>query len=262
MFGHDKNIKDTTKNLLKDNLSLNVLYEEDQAMTNSYQKLNKLITALYIVTDIIEKTEPIRLNLRTLGANILSDISSQSRSDIKDKVQAILSLLDISLTIHLISEMNCNILKKEFMIFYQTLGETKQKTSIVSHAWLEEFLKEPQVSLAEQMSTETRLRIPDNNKNKGINLPINNSSENQFFGLKKQRRADIIQAIKDNNGNATITEVKQKGSPALATCGEKTLQRELVSMVKDNILDKKGEKRWSKYSLKIEGDLVRNELPL
>jgi len=32
-------------------------------------------------------------------------------------------------------------------------------------------------------------------------------------------------------------------------CGEKTLQRELVSMVGDGVLKKSGEKRWSRYFL-------------
>jgi hypothetical protein len=37
---------------------------------------------------------------------------------------------------------------------------------------------------------------------------------------------------------------------ALISCSEKTLQRELVSMVKNGVLDKMGEKRWSRYFLK------------
>ena len=32
--------------------------------------------------------------------------------------------------------------------------------------------------------------------------------------------------------------------------GEKTLQRELASMVKDGVLYKTGEKRWSRYFIK------------
>ena len=38
-------------------------------------------------------------------------------------------------------------------------------------------------------------------------------------------------------------------SPLIKGCSEKTIQRELLSMVKSGILKKEGEKRWSKYSL-------------
>jgi hypothetical protein len=52
-----------------------------------------------------------------------------------------------------------------------------------------------------------------------------------------------------------ITDIRTKsnGHPdqfsAIVSCGEKTLQRELVSMVKDGVLKKLGEKRWSRYML-------------
>ena len=73
--------------------------------------------------------------------------------------------------------------------------------------------------------------------------------------LKNTRREEIILVIKDRMKNSinfegvTITDIKSIGHGVLASCGEKTLQRELVSMVTDGVLKKKGEKRWSKYSL-------------
>ncbi len=259
MFGHDKNITDTTKNPLKDTNITHVPYGQEQSMSNHYPKLNKLITALYIVTDIIEKSEPIRLKLRTLGTDILSDINSRSRSELKDKAHTVLSLLDIAVTIHLISEMNCNILKKEFRIFYESLGETEQKVESVSHTWLEEFLKEPPLLADQNASSPHMLSTPKTNKNSDTDFSPHSTSENQFLELKKKRRADIIEAIKMSGGNATITEVKQHAGATLAAYGEKTLQRELISMVKDNILNKTGEKRWSRYSIKNENDTVGNK---
>ena len=77
-----------------------------------------------------------------------------------------------------------------------------------------------------------------------------------FDKLKKERRDDIVNIIKNIGGNATIKDIKDrvKSSPnktsPLLSCGEKTLQRELVSMVKDGVLNKMGEKRWSRYFLK------------
>ena len=74
--------------------------------------------------------------------------------------------------------------------------------------------------------------------------------------LKNKRREEIILAIKDkikdkvNFDGATISDIKSIGHGVLTLCGEKTLQRELVSMVSDGVLKKTGEKRWSKYSLK------------
>jgi hypothetical protein len=83
-----------------------------------------------------------------------------------------------------------------------------------------------------------------------------NHNGDVFDALKKQRRESIIYVVKNISGGATIKDIKDmaKTMPdkagSIISCSEKTLQRELVSMVKDNVLEKMGEKRWSKYFLR------------
>lgn len=259
MLSSDENLKDNSKNSIKDKVSLSVLYKNKQSIFEAYPKLNKLITALYIVTDIIDKTEPIRLKLRILGTDILSDTSTISDTNIKDKVRDVLSLLDVASTVHIISEMNANILKKEFTELYKSLGEDKQKIENVHHTWLEEFLAEPPMLPTYTKPDEYLFKTQGSNKNTTNDLPGNSNTESGSLVLKKERREDILQAIQDNKGSATITEVRLKASSRLALCGEKTLQRELISMVKDGILYKSGEKRWSRYFIKNNDSENRNE---
>ena len=74
-----------------------------------------------------------------------------------------------------------------------------------------------------------------------------------FVGNDKRGESDIIKVNSEDQG-LTITDIKHKGHAIpkglVASCGEKTLQRELISMVKDNMLYKTGEKRWSRYFVK------------
>lgn len=231
MFTGDKNLKDSGSDL--------DIAVRDNSLSLPYNKLNKLITALYIVTDIMDKQEPVRLKLRTLGADILlilSDINSASRTYIKDKVQLTLTFLDIALSVKLISEMNFNILKKEFIELLQGLEQVQQPA--VTHAWLKEFLD----------SSTKNLPNPS--------LALKKESVTQTPNIsRKQRRDDIIKAIANNSGSATISLLKTS-SEALSLCSEKTIQRELISMVKDGTLRKEGEKRWTRYSV-INGSLGR-----
>src|SRR3989344_7243431 len=103
MFTGDKNIKDTTNELgitIKDS-------------SISYTKTNKLVTALYMVTDILDKDEPLRNKLRTLGTGIISDVHSTPAHAV-GKISEIMSFLDVAFAMNIISEMNVTILRKEF----------------------------------------------------------------------------------------------------------------------------------------------------
>jgi hypothetical protein len=58
------------------------------------------------------------------------------------------------------------------------------------------------------------------------------------------RRERVIEVLRDNP-NATIKDI----TSVVTECSEKTIQRELISMIKDNIVVREGERRWSKYTL-------------
>lgn len=121
-----ENIKDT-KNPL-------ATYVKDSRIHLSYNRVNKLIKALYIVTDIIEKDEPVRYKLRALGTQTLSDILAIRHGLVSDRlkmltvaIEEIISLIDVASTVGLISEMNASVLKKEFGLLGSAITEVNQK---------------------------------------------------------------------------------------------------------------------------------------
>ena len=58
-------------------------------------------------------------------------------------------------------------------------------------------------------------------------------------------RRERIKTIIVAKGEATIKDI----SEIVSDVSEKTIQRELQSMIEDNIVKRQGERRWSKYSL-------------
>lgn len=272
----EKNLRDLEKiptHSVKDTL----------AFITSYSRTNKLITALYIVTDVMDKEEPLRRKLRTLGADIMSDMSSGAMTSYNLKstflrVEEILSFLQLAHTLKLISEMNSAILKKEFL-------ELRDAVYIQ--------IPNPEVVLMDLLEGEgtqgdrSQIQVSQNTtkKTKPINLGMHTAGEFMkvlsnkvpsmsdrnyvsdkhvnFGDLKQKRRDEIIKVIRyknkldGNNLGLTITDILTTAKNAknelqltvLLAAGEKTLQRELVALVKENILRKNGSKRWSRYSL-------------
>lgn len=58
------------------------------------------------------------------------------------------------------------------------------------------------------------------------------------------RRERVLNVLRDK-GESTIKDIVE----VVKDCSEKTIQRELMSLIKDNVIARHGERRWSKYSL-------------
>ena len=241
------------KNLKDPENSLDVIIK-DTSTPISYTKTNKLITALYMVTDILDKDEPLKGKLRTLGTEIISDIHTAPVNAL-GRIYQIMSFLDIAVALNIISEMNTGILKKEFSELEQSIKESN------NHAETSVSTMNKQINLSDFFKAEVSLpKISPNRQRLGVQkgstlmkalsrveMSDNNMSDRksdvEFGVLKKQRREEIMAIIKNSINGATITDIKNKATGPLISCGEKTLQRELISMVKDNVLNKTGEKR-------------------
>lgn len=241
-------------------------YGQGAFFSKLQERTNKLVTALFMVTDIMDNAEPLRIKLRSLGADVLSDTYSDSKH-VNKKIAEILSFLEIGATIGMISEMNANILRKEFSDVYKSVSDLNRFSTFWSRGEtaLLDFLKEdaslPEPNVIERDNLRpTRVGVQKGStlmkalSDKISDMTVSNSGSHDV--LKKQRRRDIIDILKgqssvspSNFHGMTITEIKGKSSGILASCSEKTLQRELVAMVGDGILKKTGAKRWSRYFL-------------
>lgn len=279
MLGENKNLKDPMFNQSVD--------LRDRRFSISYSKTNKLITALYMVTDVLEEDEPIRGQLRTLGVNVITDISNISwtnyipnssfslnfPSQINKKLYEILSLLEVAYSMGMISSMNFNILKDEFILLKEAIDAinlNKNSKNII------DLLKEEDVLLNDVFKekdnvfkgqsigqAKTRIGVQKGNtlmkalSDKFKPSPLENKEykDKSFNVLKDKRREKIISIIKDkkyrdpNFNGLSIKDIDLALKVLGEEWGNKTLQRELSALVADGILSKKGEKRWSRYSL-------------
>jgi hypothetical protein len=272
MFGDQNdtqnNLKDTSGNQGSNPLGISL---KDKSLPLSYTKATKLITALYMVTDIMDKDEPLRNKLRTLGANILSDTFSNPAAALA-KIGEVMSFLDVAGAMNIISQMNSGILRKEFTLLGESIREymdsigAKPRTSEIDISELftgdqggannfsqtlpanrPAYLARPGMNRIGVQRGGTLLKAMSDNISKMSDTKKQLKQSENFDVLKKERRYEIVSFITRNGGSATITDIRAKATGALANMGEKTLQRELLNMLKDGVLKKTGEKRWSRY---------------
>jgi hypothetical protein len=205
-------------------------------MSDIIKKAEKIASALYLVTSFFDDQEPLRWKLRSLSLDLISN-------KVKDKTNTareITSHLSLARSTNLVSETNHHILLRELSKFEGEVESHLNSTFFREEAPVERLL--PQFQKFEPIKDKITEILADK--------PVRTEEKPALreFGavsLKKNSRQSIIINLLKRKKEIMIKDV----SPLISGCSEKTIQRELLAMVRAGILKKTGEKRWSRYSL-------------
>ena len=251
----------------------NTFHTKNNRMSFILKKTEKITTAIYMVTDFMMDSEPLRKELRTLGILLVSKTQQLSVrasepdysviEDIKCATKSISSFIHLSVTIGLVSNMNGNILlneleknSKELVDLYQdkrvsTTTHPGYSNIILSKEMFDvPFFETPKIEIenngqqnkGQEISNNVFYKKPEKIEIKEIKK--DNSSKSNTLGIKIARRNDVLNIVKVK-GQVSIKDIVLM----LKDVSEKTVQRELFSLVKEGVLKKEGEKRWSVYKL-------------
>ncbi len=293
------------------------------------KKSEKLVTALYLVTDLMVDSEPIKHGLRKNAVALLSSMNALAQLDVKDRVielkmslksvTEITSMLHVAVTTGIVSKMNGEllmdgfrslqlVLEKKQPIFTKEMLHVENEEELdyggtFSHAVnstsydaltplsiarlhenthdlrrTQESLRQAQILSKfsniktdikesklqnketiikdykiEKIFSETNDTLKDNNiKSPSTHTvlmehaarPINNLASS--FQMKKMSRRDQILALFVRGVDVSIKDIAAR----IKGCSEKTIQRELNALLYDNVIERIGEKRWSRYVLR------------
>ncbi|MEI6843264.1 MAG: hypothetical protein WCK48_02035 [bacterium] len=236
-------------------------FNKDKDFVFAYKKTEKLSAAVYLVTNLFSDNEPMKWTLRKKIQEVLSfmvgykDVGEFSRSDFSQKAKTmileIVSLLEVSSLSGLVSFMNFSIIKQEFSDLISILekgGELQKnigQNNISRSFFYVEPIQQNPVQSTENFAEEKRdysvrseTRIPQN-----ILRDIQTVKDN--FVFKRNNRQDSIINLLKKKSDLSIKDI----SLTVKGCSEKTIQRELITLISSGIVKKTGERRWSKYSL-------------
>lgn len=224
-------------------------------------RLEKIVIAVYMVTSFLLDEEPLKINLRNKSIQLMSFINSikdkngslnnsETFLKISSSVSEIVSFLKIAHSVNLISEMNYTILVGEYKKFLNLIEEKKKEGEIsfpenffqsekeIENVFIGQKYKGHYIDKGQIFNLKDKIK-------KDIDKRTSNlTAKTKYNQDKVDRRNLIIEIIKDNK-EVSIKDIADK----IKKCSEKTIQREINILLKDNILKKEGERRWSRYSL-------------
>ncbi len=209
-------------------------------------RASKLVSALYLVTSLMSEVDPTRAELRKSGVALVSDMSRSSggvRAAARELVSVIVTLLGLSKDAGLMSAMNADMLSEKFLEFSGALA--RENHGAVGQTALSLLSDSFAADVKDNVGARMHVGVP---KGHQASLPApkraHTPARHATQAPDTSRRQKIVDFIKDKK-RAGIKEV----SRVLPGLSEKTVQRELLELVRTRVLNKEGERRWSVYTL-------------
>ena len=294
------------------------------------KKSEKLVTALYLVTDLMGDSEPIKHGLRKNAVALLSSMNALAQLDVKDRVielkmslksvTEITSMLHVAVTTGIVSKMNGELLMDGYRSLQLVLEKkqpifTKEMLHVENEEDLDKEISFPNavnstsydaltpLSIARLHENTQDLRrtqeflrqaqllsklggasnkghtkdsvIKDSNEMKVLHETTQDRQDRNVikdiipqqpsthavlmehaarplnilassFQMKKLSRREQILALFVRGVDVSIKDITAR----IKGCSEKTIQRELNALLYDNVIERIGEKRWSRYVLR------------
>ncbi|HRH30746.1 MAG TPA: hypothetical protein PK886_01615 [Candidatus Paceibacterota bacterium] len=235
---------------------------KDKYLSFIYSKGQKILSAVYLITDILKDVEPIKWEVRKLSVNLLGDVHSFTHAGIRDeedyrKIKStsnhLISILVVLSNSGVISTRNIKIIIEEIDKIVAHVGSvTKAEHSATDEEnEVVEKLKnllggniERPSSFIKDMSfiKDTNVLNKQQSETKS-QAPIFKKTNANLF-VKIARKNAILNIIKDKQV-ATLKDIEV----AFPDLSNKTVQREIVSLIGEGLIKQEGKKRWAKYTL-------------
>ncbi len=241
--------------------TLSLVFKDSRGMY-LYKKSEKISKAFFLVTQHLEESQSIKVRLRDSALELLdksqvflslSKLDEEATKEVVLNIMTLISLSDIGLGSKFISEANYQIITKQIQIFvgevYEYINSSQRDTNLIPSSLFDiTYTEQAPTTFAEHKNEIPKITLPKGHVNSRHNIsanqikkqPINSEGDKE----KNQRQELIINTIRQK-GELSIKDL----TDVIKGCSEKTIQRELVSLVSSGVLLKTGERRWSRYSL-------------
>lgn len=295
---HGENQTDSVNDVRKEVFFYNDIFANplEKSLIVYARKIEKITTALYLVTDVMEPELPLTQSLRFESLGLLnacfqlmtrpSKINPSDLTQVMVRLEHVISLISIGRIAHHISEMNAQVLivelekvaqflgddaralSKKYTSYLQPRIEPKDAQPVLSHALLDDsaFDELERKRIKDTKDTKDRSEKIGEKKtllqNIGTNRPEKNSEKipvtmspsssindtqiakvsNKTTSQNDQRKQAIMNVIRSHK-NASMQDIAR----FVTGCSEKTLQREIVSLIQAGTIRKIGDKRWATY---------------
>lgn len=224
--------------IVLDKAIFNKVFEKDVRRVYLYKKAERIAKAVHLVTPAFKESRPLRERLQRCVVELI-DASSKPITEGKEaltrELLSLMSILSMARSTAILSPMNVELITREISTLLQDIAAYEDpRISLEEVPTLSRLQKEVPTQKETVVSIEKRA-VPSKGQDKG----------HKIENVSKTSRKDAIMSVLKSKGPSSIKDI----SGVIRDVSEKTIQRELQTLVEEGIVSKKGERRWTIYSL-------------
>lgn len=216
------------------------IFEKDIRRVFIYKKAERLAKAIHLITPAFAESVSLKNRIDRIAIGLIDAAilpPGTARAALSRELLALSSVLAIARTGGVLSSMNTELISREaHMLLHEVASYEEPQLSFDEAPTLSEIMKLQNSNQKEPM----RINRAAPQTGKGHIKDTRSISDSSV----KDRRDSILSVIK-NKGTASIKDI----STLVRGVSEKTIQRELFSLINMGMVIKRGERRWSTYSL-------------
>ena len=220
-------------------------------------RIQKLTAALYRVTDLLSDKEPLKWTLRDKALNLYDDLVSVKNVKDKDSLldnslknfaQIIKSLELVSAGV-CVSNLNFEILKREYL-FLKNFVEGKKTDIAYDSKMLLDLASSGKISsksgVDERNGAPQRILSEKSQINQAYSEKNSSYTETVSQEINPQSRKGKVLDFLKNGPAKSVNEIAVIFN---GETSEKSIQRDLLDLVKMGKISAIGDKRWRKYEV-------------
>mgnify|MGYP001566944250 CR=1 FL=1 len=225
----------------------NSIFEKDIRRVFIYKKAERLAKVVHLITPAFAESPALRGRIDSIVTGLIDAAilpPGAARTALSRELLTLSSVLSIARTGSLLSAMNAELITREAQLLLQEVAAYEEPRLFLEDSPTLSGLAKKVISYEPPEHARARVAKP---ARPARNTP--SSSQGHIKDIAsanaiKDRREAIVSVIKDKK-NASIKDI----STHIRNISEKTIQRELLTLISLGILAKQGERRWSTYSL-------------
>jgi DNA-binding transcriptional ArsR family regulator len=226
------------------------IFDKDIRRVYIYKKAERLAKAIHLVAPAFATSPALKDRIDAVAVALIDAAivpPSESRELLSRELLALSSVLAIARTTSLLSSMNAELIAHEAHELLQEVASYDEPRLFLDPV---PTIAELAKTVAQKPAQASKVfEKPESKTAKAANLSIGQNKGHSIgqiadTGVKSGRRDSILSVLRAK-GPVYIKDI----STVIRDVSEKTIQRELQSLVEEGAVSRTGERRWTSYSL-------------